>query len=67
MLGEMTRAVQEAHEGRRVVKIYDGYGYENERFRHINAKLRGFAMRMQVAWSAATPVTQIAARSASRS
>lgn len=60
MLGEMTRAVQEAHEGRRVVKIYDGYLYEIERFRHINAKLRGFAMRMQVAWSAATPVTQIA-------
>lgn len=60
MLGEMTRAVQEAHEGRRVVKIYDGYDYEIERFRHINAKLRGFAMRMQVAWSAATPVTQIA-------
>jgi subfamily B ATP-binding cassette protein MsbA len=60
MLGEMTRAVQEAHEGRRVVKVYDGYLYESERFRHINAKLRGFAMRMQVAWSAATPVTQIA-------
>ncbi|MDQ3187694.1 MAG: lipid A export permease/ATP-binding protein MsbA [Pseudomonadota bacterium] len=60
MLGEMTRAVQEAHEGRRVVKIYDGEGYENERFRHINAKLRGFATRMQVAWSAATPLTQIA-------
>ncbi len=60
MLGEMTRAVQEAHEGQRVVKIYDGHAYENERFRHINAKLRGFAMRMQVAWSAATPVTQIA-------
>jgi len=47
MLGEMTRAVQEVHEGRRVVKIYDGEKYENERFRHINAKLRGFAMRMQ--------------------
>ncbi len=60
MLGEMTRAVQEAHEGRRVVKIYDGEDYENDRFRHINAKLRGFAMRMQVAWSASTPLTQIA-------
>ena len=59
MLGEMTRAVQEAHEGRRVVKIYHGEHYENERFRHINARLRGFAMRMQVAWSAATPITQV--------
>ena len=60
MLGEMTRTIQEAHEGQRVVKVYDGGAYENERFRHINAKLRGFAMRMQVAWSAATPVTQVA-------
>ena len=60
MLGEMTRAVQEVHEGRRVVKIYDGERYENERFRRINDKLRGFAMRMQVAWSASTPLTQIA-------
>ena len=60
MLGEMTRTIQEAHEGQRVVKVYDGGAYENERFRHINARLRGFAMRMQVAWSAATPVTQIA-------
>jgi ATP-binding cassette, subfamily B, bacterial MsbA len=49
MLGEMTRTIQEAHEGQRVVKVYDGTAYENERFRHINARLRGFAMRMQVA------------------
>jgi subfamily B ATP-binding cassette protein MsbA len=60
MLGEMTRTIQEAHEGQRVVKVYDGAAYETERFRHINARLRGFAMRMQVAWSAATPITQIA-------
>jgi subfamily B ATP-binding cassette protein MsbA len=60
MLGEMTRTIQEAHEGQKVVKVYDGAAYEHERFRHINARLRGFAMRMQVAWSAATPVTQIA-------
>lgn len=59
MLGEMTRVVQEAYEGHRVVKVYDGYGYEGERFGAINAKLRGYAMRMQVAWSAATPITQV--------
>jgi subfamily B ATP-binding cassette protein MsbA len=59
MLGEMTRAIQEAHEGQRVVKIYDGTAYEHRRFREINEKLRGFAMRMQVAWSAATPISQI--------
>ncbi len=59
MLGEMTRAVQEAHEGQRVVKVYEGAQYENGRFQQINDKLRGFAMRMQVAWSAATPIAQV--------
>jgi subfamily B ATP-binding cassette protein MsbA len=59
MLGDMTRAIQEAHEGQRVVKVYDGLDYETRRFRGINEKLRGFAMRMQVAWSAATPVSQV--------
>jgi len=59
MLGEMTRAIQEAYEGQRVVKVYDGTAYESGRFREINSKLRGFAMRMQVAWSAATPISQV--------
>ena len=60
-LGEMTRAVQEAHEGQRVVKVYDGAEYESQRFRQINDKLRDFAMRMQVAWSAAMPIAQVLA------
>lgn len=61
MLAHMTRAVQEAHEGSRVIKIYGGHAYETERFARINERLRSFARRMQVAWSAATPVTQIVA------
>jgi subfamily B ATP-binding cassette protein MsbA len=61
MLGELTRAVQEAHEGSRVIKIYDGAGYETERLDRINNRLRRFAMKMQVAWSAATPATQLIA------
>jgi ATP-binding cassette, subfamily B, bacterial MsbA len=59
MLGEMTGAIQEAHEGQRVIKVYEGADYESGRFRQINEKLRGFAMRMQVAWSAATPIAQV--------
>ena len=30
----------EAHNGERVVKIYDGYAYENDRFREVNEKIR---------------------------
>jgi len=61
MLGEMTRAVQEAHEASRVIKVYNGQDYESRRFEHINLRLRRFAMKMQVAWSAATPATQLIA------
>ena len=61
MLAEMTRAVQEAHEGSRVIKVYDGFDYERGRFADINGKLRRFAMKMQVAASAGTPITQLIA------
>jgi len=61
MLGELTRTVQEGHEASRVIKIYGGQGQERERFERINEKLRRFALKMQVAWSAATPVTQVIA------
>jgi len=58
MLGELTRAVQEAHEGSRVIKIYGAQQQERERFDRINQLLRRYATKMQIAWSAATPVTQ---------
>ena len=61
MLGEMTRAVQEGHEASRVIKVYGGQQQEHERFDRINNKLRRFALKMQVAWSASTPVTQVIA------
>jgi subfamily B ATP-binding cassette protein MsbA len=61
MLGELTRAVQEGHEASRVIKVYGGQRQEHERFERINNKLRRFALKMQVAWSAATPVTQVIA------
>ena len=42
MLGEMTRAVQEAHDAGRIVKVYGGQGYETRRFETINQRLRRF-------------------------
>ena len=61
MLGELTRSVQEAHDGGRVIRIYGAQMQERERFAAINNKLRRFAMKMQVGWSGATPVTQFIA------
>ena len=62
-LAEMTSTLQEGYEGQRVVKIYDGYGYENDRFGNLNRRLQGLAMRIQIAWSAGTPITQLVAMS----
>jgi subfamily B ATP-binding cassette protein MsbA len=61
MMGELTRSVQEAHDGSRVIKVYGGQQQEAERFGGINLKLRRFALKMQIPWSAATPVTQVIA------
>lgn len=61
MLGELARSVQEAHDGSRVIKVYGGQAQERARFGAINLKLRRFALKMQIPWSAATPVTQVIA------
>ena len=58
-LGEMSVAIQEAYEGQRVVKIYDGYVYEKKRFAAINERLRSYAVRMQAVKSLGTPLTQL--------
>ena len=60
-LAEMTSTLQEGYDGQRVVKVYDGYRYESERFADLNRRLQGLAMRIQVAWSAGTPITQLVA------
>ncbi|MGB2815746.1 MAG: lipid A export permease/ATP-binding protein MsbA [Burkholderiaceae bacterium] len=60
-LAAMTSTLQEGYDGQRVVKIYDGYRYEGERFADLNRRLQGLAMRIQVAWSAGTPLTQLVA------
>ncbi len=56
---ELTRVVKESIEGQRVVKLFNGYGFERERFLSINRGLRGFAMRSAIANAAMTPITQL--------
>jgi subfamily B ATP-binding cassette protein MsbA len=58
---EMTSVVKEAYEGQRVIKVYAGHEYEAGRFGAVNRRLQGIAMRIQIAWAAGTPLTQIAA------
>lgn len=59
--GELTRVVEEAVHGNKVVKIFGGYAQEGRLFERTAEKLRGFAMRMTVASSATVPITQVCA------
>lgn len=59
--GELTRVVEEAVSGYKVIKVYDAYDRERQMFLRVAERLRGFAMKMTVATSATVPVTQIAA------
>ncbi len=55
---EMTAVVKEGIEGQRVVKMYDGFAYESERFDKANNTLRRYNMRSVVAEAMMSPLTQ---------
>ena len=59
--GELTRVVEEAVHGYKVIKIFGGYDEQAGLFERTVEKLRGFAMRMTVAGSATVPITQLCA------
>ncbi len=58
MNSELTRIVTEGLDGQRVIKLFDGFDYENTRFAHVNARLRRFAIRAASASGAVGPVSQ---------
>ncbi|MGB3836403.1 lipid A export permease/ATP-binding protein MsbA [Castellaniella sp.] len=58
MNAELTRVVSEGIAGQRVIKLFDGYARERDRFAYINARLRRFAMRAASADSAMSPISQ---------
>lgn len=58
-MGEMTRILEEAFSGHKIVKIFGGQVYEARRFHEVNQMLRGQAMRHVVAAAAIVPLVQI--------
>lgn len=60
-VGEMTTVVEEAVSGNRVIKVYGGEEYENKRFRSVNLKFRGQAMRYAISAALQTPISQFIA------
>lgn len=59
--GTLIGAIQETYSGERVVKIYDGYELETQKFRRINEHLKDLLLRAQRVSAAATPLTQLIA------
>ncbi len=59
--GELTRVVEEAVHGYKVIKVFDGYGRQSAIFGRTVERLRGFAMRHAVASGATVPITQLCA------
>jgi ATP-binding cassette, subfamily B, bacterial MsbA len=62
-MGRITQVLQEAIEGHKVVKIFGGQRYEEERFYKSTQEQRRLAMRAAVASSAQSPVVQFFAAS----
>ena len=59
--GELTRVVEEAVHGQKVIKIFNAYDQVGGVFDRTIGRLRGFAMRITVASSATVPITQLCA------
>jgi ATP-binding cassette, subfamily B, bacterial MsbA len=60
-VGDMTKNVEEAISGNRVIKVYGGEKYETSRFELVNSRLRGQVMRYAVAAGLQTPISQFIA------
>lgn len=58
---ELTRVVEEAVHGFKVIKVFGGYGRQTKRFGETIERLRGFSIRMTVATAVTTPITQVLA------
>lgn len=58
MNAELTRVVREGIDGQRVIKLFDGYDREANRFDYVNGRLRRFAMRAASADAAMSPLAQ---------
>ena len=61
--GVLIGVIQEAYQGERVVKIYNGKQYERDRFRSVNETLKSLILKSQRVNAAATPLTQLIAMS----
>ncbi|WP_251570732.1 lipid A export permease/ATP-binding protein MsbA [Parasutterella muris] len=57
--GAMLNVLGETYKSERLIKVYDAYKFEAERFGHVNRRLQGLTMRQQVVKGLGTPLTQL--------
>ena len=57
--GEMLSILNETYKSERLVKVYDAYKFEEDRFAHVNRRMQGLMMRQQVVKGLGTPLTQL--------
>ena len=57
-MGKVTHVVEESIEAHRVVKIFGGLDYENERFEEVNENNRRLRMRMRLTEAVSVPLIQ---------
>ncbi len=60
-MGDLTRTVESAVQGYKVIKIFNAYERESRRFAETVARLRRVAIRITSAAAATTPFTQLCA------
>ncbi|MGA8053545.1 MAG: ABC transporter transmembrane domain-containing protein, partial [Burkholderiales bacterium] len=63
-MGDLNQVLEESIGGERVVKVFDGQGYESRRFAGGAEKVRRFGMKSAIAAAATVPITQLIASSA---
>lgn len=57
--GQMLAQLNETYRSERLIKVYDAYKFEEDRFAHVNRRLKGLTMRQQVVKGIGTPATQL--------
>ncbi|MBC7944625.1 MAG: lipid ABC transporter permease/ATP-binding protein, partial [Burkholderiales bacterium] len=60
-MGDITEVLEESIEGQKVVKLFGGQGYEQQRFFETSNRARRFAMKQAAAGAANVPIVQMVA------
>jgi subfamily B ATP-binding cassette protein MsbA len=61
LMGELTHVIDEVLQGHKVIKIFGGQGYEQERFHRVNNRVRQFNMKLAAASEGSGPLVQLLA------